>query len=55
MKSKLAKARDEWLKSDEGERCCGGQAKGQFLRNRVKAAFIAGWGYCERLQKEKPE
>lgn len=46
MKSQLAKARDKWLQSDEGEKCCKGSAAGQYLQNRLKAAFIAGWEAC---------
>jgi len=58
MKSELAKARDKWLESDEGKGCSEGHAHGQFLRNRIELAFIAGWTACEEackqaLKKEK--
>lgn len=43
MKSKLAKERDKWLQSDQGKKCCDGQAQGQYLRNRLVEAFMAGW------------
>jgi len=52
MKSKLAKARDNWLQSDKGKKCCAGQAHGQFLENRLRFAFIAGWTACEQSKKE---
>jgi hypothetical protein len=42
VRSELAKARDEWFESDEGQRCCEGGANGQYLRNRLEIAFLAG-------------
>lgn len=58
MKSELAKARDKWLQSDEGKKCCNGTPTGQYLQNRLEAAFIAGWGacvdVCEQVLKDKP-
>ncbi len=45
----LAKARDEWLASDEGKRCCDGCTDGQYLENRLKLAFIAGVKAAEKL------
>ena len=51
MKSVLAKARDKWLVSDEGKKCCEDQASNQFLRNRLVSAFIAGWDACEKQNK----
>ena len=42
-KSALAKARDCWLASDEGKKMCQGSTEGQYLENRLRAAFIAGW------------
>jgi len=41
-KSTLAKARDSWLKSAEGKKACAGIANGQYLRNRLELAFLAG-------------
>lgn len=41
-RSPLAKARDEWLESDEGRKCALGSASGQYLRNRLERSFIAG-------------
>lgn len=46
-RSPLAKARDEWMESDDGQKCLGPEilsrpADSQFLRNRLVRAFIAG-------------
>ena len=43
LRSPLARARDEWLESDEGKRCRQGKAYGPYLSNRLQAAFVAGW------------
>lgn len=37
-----AVARDRWLGSDEGKKCQYGTASGEYLRNRLVAAFMAG-------------
>lgn len=42
LRSPLAKARDAWLESEEGKRCCNGNASGHFLQNRLELAFVAG-------------
>lgn len=55
MKSKLAKARDDWLQSDEGDKCSTGPAYGRYLHNRITRAFEAGWNACEENTKKKPE
>lgn len=52
MKSELAKARDKWLLSDAGEKCCQGQAKGQYLQNRLVKAFLAGAKFSSERAKE---
>lgn len=52
MKSELAKARDKWLESQEGQICSAGEAHGQFLRNRIEKAFIAGWEAREQALKK---
>jgi hypothetical protein len=42
----LAKARDEWQESDEARMLSSdlmGPVGGKSLRNRLEAAFIAGW------------
>lgn len=51
MKSELAEARDKWLQSEEGETLSTGQTHGQFLRNRIERAFIAGWTACGESTK----
>ena len=42
---------------EEGERCSGGAPYGQYLRNRLELAFIAGatWGLAQsrNLKKQK--
>jgi len=52
LRSPLAKARDKWLASFEGEKCCEDMPRpyGQYLINRLKLAFIAGWYACEKLK-----
>jgi hypothetical protein len=42
LRSAIAQARDVWLDSDEGRRCCEGTATGTYLRNRIETAFVAG-------------
>jgi hypothetical protein len=46
LRSPEAKARDEWLLSNEGLRCCVGVPQGQYLVQRLVVAFQAGvkWG-----------
>lgn len=53
MKSQLAKAKDKWFLSEEGKVCCEGQASGQFLRNRLERAYIAGWDAAGEEIKQK--
>jgi len=48
----LAKARDKWLNSKEGLKAGEGETSGQFLRNRLERAFIAGWKAAEDSQKK---
>lgn len=48
MKSELAKARDKWLQSDDGKECCHAMGQGQYPRNRIEKAFIAGWDACQQ-------
>lgn len=48
----LAAARDAWLESEEGQTCAAGQAEGQFLRNRLERAFIAGWKAAKEGERE---
>jgi hypothetical protein len=39
----IAKALTKWLKSDEGQKCIDGTTSGQYLQNRLRSAFIAGF------------
>ena len=52
MKSKLAKARDKWLQSEEGEKCSTGETHGQYLRNRIEKAFVAGADFSTKRTEE---
>jgi hypothetical protein len=53
LKSDLAKVRDIWLASDEGQRCCTGSADGPFLQHRIECAFLAGARIAEAQLEEK--
>jgi uncharacterized protein YecA (UPF0149 family) len=53
VRSDLAKARDTWLASDEGQRCCAGSATGLFLQNRIECAFLAGAKIAEAQLEER--
>jgi len=44
LRSPLAKARDDWFDSHQGKQCCAGITSGQYLRNRLEIAFLAGAG-----------
>lgn len=54
MRSPLAKARDEWLASAEGEKCSNPLTlkttadQRQYLENRLVSAFLAGADWMER-------
>jgi hypothetical protein len=52
-RSDLARARDIWLASDEGGRCCEGTVDGIYLRNRIECAFLAGARIAEDRINEK--
>lgn len=49
----LVKAKDKWFDSEEGKKCCVGEAYGQYLRNRCELAFIAGWDAFEQALKDQ--
>ncbi len=56
MKSELAKARDRWLESKDGAKCCEGKTHGIYLKNRLERAFIAGWdAFSQELDKSLEE
>ena len=46
LRSPLAKARDEFINGPRGKPLTHGTASGQYLRNRVESAWLAGveWG-----------
>jgi hypothetical protein len=44
----LARAFNNWEESSEGLRLLAGSAEGQYLRNRLRAAFKAGVAAAER-------
>jgi hypothetical protein len=45
---RIARARDAWLNSREGQRCQDGEPRAEYLRNRLELAFLAGWDACKR-------
>lgn len=49
MMSARARAVKAWLESDEGIRCAAGPAEGQYLKNRLWRAFLAGFSSAEAL------
>ena len=49
----LAEARDTWFESAEGKQCCDGSASGEFLHNRLEAAFLAGANLAEQLTRKE--
>jgi hypothetical protein len=53
LRSPLAKARDEWIESDAGQSCCDDSTRvyGQYLRNRLERAFLAGARYAEKAKE----
>ncbi len=57
-RSPLAKARDKWLASDEGQACSNpnilkNPSQRQFLENRLASAFIAGANFFGLFQSER--
>jgi hypothetical protein len=36
-------ALNAWFATDQGDTCLDGSAAGKYLKNRLEAAFIAGW------------
>lgn len=47
----VAKARDKWMLSKEGQKCQEGSAHSEYLWNRLESAFIAGVHACEKYHK----
>lgn len=52
-KSSLAKARDMFFWTKRGEKLCEGTATGQYLKNRLEDAFVAGWDACKKYIETK--
>ncbi len=57
IRSPLAKARDEWLASDEGQTCSDpnilkNPSQRQFLENRLASAFVAGANFFALFHSE---
>lgn len=50
LRNNKARARDEWLESDEGKVATTGSASGQYLHNRVENGFCSGWDAAMRQQ-----
>lgn len=50
----LAKHIDEWLASEEGQKCADGTVSGQYLRNRLWSAYWAGYtaGWSDREESD---
>ena len=61
LRNSLAKARDEWLASQEGRGCTDGTtihlhlSQNEYLRNRIESAFIAGWHAKENNELKRQE
>lgn len=60
LRNPLAKARDEFLDSEEGVRAAdpislkaSGEMR-QYLRNRIENAFVRGWEAAEKARRSAP-
>ena len=59
-KHPAATARDQWLDSDNGQRCARPATlyapadQKQYLENRLTSAFAAGWLACEKHKSAAP-
>ncbi len=49
LRSPVVKARDAFLESKGGQDCCKGTASGEYLKNRIVIAFLAGMNWREWL------
>jgi len=61
IRSPLAKARDNWLDSAEGQTCRSGNilrdySQRRYLENRLESAFIAGanWSALHLAKRKRP-
>jgi hypothetical protein len=43
LRSPIAKSRDAYFETFKGKKACEGSAEGQYLRNRLEAAYLAGY------------
>lgn len=53
MQHPSAVARDKWFASADGEECTNGTTYGQYLRNRLERAFLAGWNAKASIMSKK--
>lgn len=53
LRSAEARARDQWLDSHDGRSCQSGSAEGQYLRNRLELAFLAGVAAGRAIQADE--
>lgn len=54
-KHPTAIARDRWFESDEGQKCLRGRAEGEYLKNRIERAFLAGAGTASASSSERDD
>jgi hypothetical protein len=57
IRNNLAKARDAFLQSERGTELAKGivgRLDDYYMRNRIEAAFIAGWNAAEAASKAAP-
>lgn len=52
LRSDLAKARDKFFGSKQGESLCEGTTYGQYLKHRLERAFVEGWVKCEECYQK---
>ena len=45
---------DDWLKTPDGITCCCGKTEGEYLRNRLWYAYMAGWNDARRHHDARP-
>lgn len=52
LRAPIALARDEYMLKGEGQKMSSGTASGEYLRNRIEAAFCAGWNAAEDFHRD---
>jgi hypothetical protein len=45
---------EAWLLTEEAKKCMEGSAAGQYLKNRLWWAYMAGWKGAEARRGERP-